>query len=286
MKIVKSPREAQTLVEEWRCQNQSMGFVPTMGALHEGHLALARRARAENTKFVASIFVNPIQFRPGEDLAKYPRPFARDCDLLESVGCDLLFAPTPETMYCDDSESQTFVEVKGLSARWEGAARPGHFRGVATVVAKLFNIARPHRAYFGEKDFQQLQIIKRMARDLNFDVEIVSCATVRESDGLALSSRNVYLSEEERAAAPALYRALVTGQKMVANGARDANRIAEKMHQNLASEPVLQLEYLAIVDSDSLEPIAELSDEKLARALVAVRAGSTRLIDNIALNPR
>jgi pantoate--beta-alanine ligase len=283
MKIIETPVEVQTLVEAWRGEKHQIGFVPTMGALHEGHLALARRARAENEKFVASIFVNPLQFRPNEDLAKYPRPFERDCELLEDAGCDLLFAPKPEVMYGKEGESRTFVEVEGVSALWEGAARPGHFRGVATVVAKLFNIVLPHRSYFGEKDFQQLQVLRRMTSDLNFPTEIVACSTVREEDGLALSSRNVYLDGVERAAAPAIYRALCTARDAVQNGECEVTKIVERMRATLASEPLLQVEYLCVVESTTLEPISEITPLQSARALIAVHAGNTRLIDNIEL---
>jgi pantoate--beta-alanine ligase len=283
MKIIETPREVQELCEQWRCDKETIGFVPTMGALHEGHLALFRRARDENSKIVASIFVNPIQFRAGEDLEKYPRPFERDCKLLQDLGCDIVFAPSREAMYGNDGDSQTFVEVEGLSTRWEGEVRPGHFRGVSTVVAKLFNIVRSQRAYFGEKDFQQLQIIKRMTRDLNFDVQIVACPTIRERDGLALSSRNVYLNAEERAAAPAIFRALSVGQSAACKGQRNAGELLQLMHSVLAKEPLLQQEYFAIVDCDSLQSLEELQIQKPARAIVAARAGSTRLIDNIEL---
>jgi pantoate--beta-alanine ligase len=283
MKIIETPREVQELCEQWRCEKQTIGFVPTMGALHQGHLALCRRAREENTKVVASIFVNPIQFRAGEDLEKYPRPFERDCELLRAEGCDLLFAPSREAMYGNDGDSQTFVEVAALSTLWEGEIRPGHFRGVSTVVAKLFNVARPHRAYFGEKDFQQLQIIKRMTRDLNFDLLIVACPTIREADGLALSSRNAYLNAEERAAAPAIFHALQTGQSAAAQGERDTRVLLQLMHGELEKERRLEQEYFAIVDCDSLQPINQLPVRQPARAIVAARAGSTRLIDNIEL---
>ena len=269
------------LTEAWRCQNLSIGFVPTMGALHEGHIALFRRARAENQKFVASIFVNPTQFLKGEDLEKYPRPFERDCSLLEQAGCDSLFFPAPEAMY--QSNASTMVEVESLSTQWEGASRPGHFRGVATIVAKLFNLVRAHRAYFGEKDFQQLKIIEALSRDLNFDVEVVACATVREADGLALSSRNEYLNRVERAAAPVIFRALQAAQTAVQDGEYSAVRLTQVIQETLRNEPLIVEEYSAIVDSNSLEPLEVLDPKKPARALIAARAGSTRLIDNVAL---
>lgn len=281
MTIIDSPQQMQALCEEWRRAEYSIGFVPTMGALHDGHLALCRRAREENQKFVASIFVNPIQFRPGEDLNKYPRPFERDCELLQAVGCDALFAPSHQTMY--PSQASTFVDVEKVSTRWEGESRPGHFRGVATVVAKLLNIVPAHRAYFGEKDFQQLKVIERMACDLNFNVVICPCETIREPDGLALSSRNIYLSPEDRTAAPVLYRALETGQDALREGERNVESLLHVMREVLQREPRILTEYLAVVDNDSFEPM-DIIQIKPARAIIAARAGSTRLIDNIALN--
>lgn len=284
MEIIESPRAMQLLGAEWNRAGQSTGFVPTMGALHQGHMELCRRARSENQNFVASIFVNSIQFRAGEDLAKYPRPFERDCELLQNAGCDTLFYPSQTSMYGDETgKSETFVEVEGVSTHWEGEVRPGHFRGVATVVAKLFNIAAPQRAYFGEKDFQQLKVIEHMTRDLNFAAEIIACPTLRETDGLAMSSRNVYLNREEREAAPVLFRALQAGQNAAAHGEKSASQLLQLMREILDSEPRVEVEYGAIVDSDSLEPIEFLSKEKPARALIAARAGSTRLIDNIEL---
>jgi pantoate--beta-alanine ligase len=282
MQIIESPREMQAVCKAWRRESTSVGFVPTMGALHEGHLALCRRARAENEKFAASIFVNPLQFRAGEDLEKYPRPFERDCRLLEEAGCDALFAPTQEAIY-GSGEMLTAVDVARLSTLWEGAARPGHFRGVTTIVAKLFNIVPADRAYFGEKDFQQLKIIERMTADLNFDTEIVPCETVREADGLALSSRNAYLNAQERAAAPALYRALRAAQSEARGGEASAKVLLQTMQQVVAAEPALSLDYATVVDTQTLEPIETVTKEKPARALIAARAGSTRLIDNLAL---
>jgi pantoate--beta-alanine ligase len=282
MKIIETPHAMQAQIEEWRAAGESIGFVPTMGALHAGHLSLVQKARAENSKAVASIFVNPTQFRPGEDLGKYPRPFERDCELLRGENCDAVFAPDEAAMYAGSTPA--FVEVEGISARWEGAARPGHFRGVTTIVAKLFNCVRAHRAYFGEKDFQQLKIIEAMARALFFETQIVPCPTVREADGLALSSRNVYLSKTERAAAPAIYRALCAAQTLAKNGERDARKIESAMREVLATEPILQPEYSAIVDSETLEPLQQINEKKPARALIAARAGSTRLIDNITIS--
>lgn len=278
MEIIKSPQAMQKLVESWRKKGGSIGFVPTMGALHRGHLALAEAARENNDRLVASIFVNPLQFAVGEDFDKYNRPFERDCELLEELGCDAVFSPDDAAMY--EGDSRTFVEVEALGAHWEGALRPSHFRGVTTVVAKLFNIVKPHRAYFGEKDFQQLRLIEQMVCDLNFDVKIVRQQTIRESDGLALSSRNVYLSEEERAAAPAIYRALLAGQQ-TALESNDASAVLASMHGVLSRSPVLKLEYVAVVDARTLEPLENINDRDV-RLLMAARAGSTRLIDNIA----
>jgi pantoate--beta-alanine ligase len=284
MEIIETPRAMQMLSQQWKRAGYSIGFVPTMGALHAGHVELCRCARTENSKFIASIFVNPLQFRAGEDLEKYPRPFERDRELLADSGCDALFFPSANSMYENNGEGgKTFVEVEGVSTRWEGEVRPGHFRGVATVVAKLFNIAGAHRAYFGEKDFQQLKIIEALARDLNFETEVVACPTIRESDGLALSSRNAYLNAEERAAAPIIYRALQVGQNAVVRGEKSTSQLLHFMRDELNREPRLQIEYLATVNSDSLEPIERLLREKPARALIAARAGSTRLIDNIEL---
>lgn len=281
MKIIESPCEMQRQVEAWRVAGETVGFVPTMGALHEGHLALVRRARLENTHAVTSIFVNPTQFRPGEDYEKYPRVLERDCELLQSIGCEVVFAPQKDAMYAE--KATTFVEVGVLGERWEGEIRPGHFRGVATIVAKLFNLVRAHRAYFGEKDFQQLKIIEAMAHDLNFETHVMSCPTVRESDGLALSSRNAYLSSSEREAAPAIYRALSAAQKIVADGETNVQKIAAVMQQVLGDEPRLQSEYAVVVDAQTLEPLERLADKKPARAMIAARAGNTRLIDNAAL---
>lgn len=281
MTTINSPQEMQRKTEAWRMSGETIGFVPTMGALHEGHLELVRRARKENSKVVTSIFVNPMQFRPGEDFEKYPRVLERDCELLQSNNCDLVFAPGKNAMV--DERATTFVEVGKLGEHWEGEIRPGHFRGVATIVAKLFNVVRAHRAYFGEKDFQQLKIIEAMTRDLNFEIEVVPCPTIRESDGLALSSRNAYLNAEDRAAAPAIFQALYAAQKLVANGESSAQKISGAMQKIIDAEPRLQREYSVVVDAQTLEPVEKLTQKKPARAMIAARAGSTRLIDNAAL---
>lgn len=291
MQIIESPREMQMLCAQWRCEQQSIGFVPTMGALHEGHLDLCRRARRDHQKFVASIFVNPLQFGVSEDLGKYPRPFERDCKLLEEVGCDALFAPPESEMYgqaqlthghAPPGVPNTFVEVTVLGEVWEGVARPGHMRGVTTVVSKLFNIVGPDAAYFGEKDYQQLKVIERMTSDLNFPTQIVPVPTVREADGLALSSRNAYLNAEERQAATALYRALTRAAEMAKNGQRDVAVLGREMHKICEAEPLVTIQYITIVDAETLAPIRVLEGNP-ARAMIAARVGNTRLIDNLAI---
>lgn len=253
-----------------------LGLVPTMGFLHAGHLSLVERAAADNASTAASIFVNPTQFGPQEDLASYPRDLARDLEMLEAAGTDLVWTPTPEAMYPDGF--QTWVEVEGLTRFLEGARRPGHFRGVATVVAKLFLAFQPQRAYFGQKDAQQALVIRRMAADLNFPVEVVVCPIVRESDGLAMSSRNTYLSPAERAAAPVLNRALIAAAEAFDRGERQAEKLRQAMLAALGAEPLAETEYVSVSDPDTLE---ELEGEVRAGVLsMAVRMGRTRLIDN------
>ena len=286
MRIAETPQEMQALSRSWRREGRTVGFVPTMGALHEGHLSLARAARAANDVFVASIFVNPLQFGSQEDLDKYERPFERDSRLLEEIGCDVLFAPSTEAMYGGGTArggSRTVVEVGELGEVLEGAARPGHFRGVATVVAKLFNVVAPDRAYFGEKDYQQLKLIERMVRDLFFDVEVIAVPTMREPDGLAMSSRNARLSLDERAAAATLSRALREGAALAQHGERDTARLVEGMSEVCEAQPLLDLQYVAVVDAETLEPLQRLGDGPAARALIAATVGGTHLIDNAAL---
>ncbi len=279
----------QERAQSWRCQGRAVGLVPTMGALHQGHLSLVRRARRENERVVASVFVNPTQFAPHEDLSRYPRPFEHDRDLLEASGVDVLFAPTPLGMYGVPSleewlrSAHASVEVSRLGEMWEGAARPGHLRGVATVVAKLFNVCGPTRAYFGEKDFQQLRVIERMVADLLFPLAVVAAPTVREPDGLALSSRNAYLTPEERGAAPVLFRAMQEGARLASHGERDVAVLGRAMQQLIEAEPRASLQYLAIVEPSGLEPLQILEAPGAARVLVAARLGSTRLIDNAPL---
>jgi pantoate--beta-alanine ligase len=254
----------------------TVGLVPTMGYLHEGHISLARRAREECDSVAASIFVNPTQFGANEDLSKYPRNLERDLHLLEAAGVDLVWTPTPEVMYPPDFG--TWVEVEGLTRPLEGAARPGHFRGVTTVVAKLFNAVQPQKAYFGQKDAQQAAVIRRMARDLNFPVEIVVCPTVREVDGLAMSSRNSYLSAEERQAATILFRALTAAMAAYERGERSAEVLRKIMAETIASEPRAQMQYVSAADYDMLEELQTVTGKTLLS--MAVLIGKTRLIDN------
>jgi len=262
-----------------RRAGKRQGFVPTMGALHEGHLSLIQAARAACDVVVVSIFVNPAQFGPNEDLAKYPRSFERDCELLEREGVELLFAPTVEEMYPADAE--TWVTVEGLSGKLDGRSRPGHFRGVTTVVAKLFHAVEPDAAFFGQKDAAQVAVIRRMVRDLNLAVEIVVCPIVREADGLAMSSRNAYLDPEQRKRALVLHRSLMRVQELVEAGERDVAKLLAAGREVFGGESSVRLDYFEIVDPDTLDPVADVS----GGALVAVAAyvWNTRLIDNIQL---
>jgi pantoate--beta-alanine ligase len=279
MRVCESIEEMRAACRVARGGGKRLGFVPTMGALHEGHLSLVRAARASCDVVAASIFVNPTQFGPNEDLAKYPRSFERDSELLEKEGVKLLFAPSVEEMY--PAEGVTWVTVEGLSDRLDGRSRPGHFRGVATVVAKLFHIVEPDAAFFGQKDAAQVANIRRMVRDLNFSVEIVACPIVREPDGLAMSSRNAYLDGQPRKQALALHRSLMRVKKCWDAGERDAARLAAAAREEFAGEKSVRLDYLEIVDPDSLERVENVA----GGALVAVAAfvGGTRLIDNILL---
>jgi pantoate--beta-alanine ligase len=267
----------RTEMELARARGAVVGLVPTMGFFHEGHLALMRQARKECGFVVVSLFVNPTQFGPGEDLAAYPRNFERDCELARREGVDAIFAPQPGEMYSENWS--TSVNVEGVSAGLCGASRPGHFRGVATVVSKLLNICRPDRAYFGLKDYQQVRVIETMIRDLNFDVQLVRCPIVREPDGLAMSSRNSYLSAAERAAATVLRRSLVEAGRRIEQGERDAAEAASGLRKMIESEPLAKVEYAEVVDPVSLQPLHEIAGEALLA--VAVRFGRTRLIDNL-----
>jgi pantoate--beta-alanine ligase len=267
-------------VREWRRQGgASLGLVPTMGYLHPGHLSLVARARRENDRVAASLFVNPTQFGPQEDLARYPRDLPRDQRLLEEVGCDVLFAPSVEEMYPPGFE--TTVDVGKIAAPLEGARRPGHFRAVATVVLKLFDIFLPDRAYFGEKDAQQLAVIRRLVRDLDLPVQVCGCPIVREADGLALSSRNRYLSPQERRAAPVLFRALCAARYRWAAGERDAEILRRVMADVLAREPLARVDYVSVADPDTLQERDHAHSPLLVS--MAVFFGSTRLIDNLRL---
>ena len=252
-----------------------------MGALHEGHLSLVRHARADDDTVVVSIFVNPTQFGPSEDLAHYPRDADRDLALLRDLGTDVVFMPPVEEVYPQGFD--THVEVEKLTQRLEGVSRPGHLRGVATVVTKLFNIVQPHRAYFGQKDAQQLAVVRRLARDLDLPVEVVGLPTVRELDGLAMSSRNAYLSPEERRAAPVFYRSLEAAQELWRSGVRDASLIRQRMNEVLASEPLAHVDYVSVADTETLEELEMV--ERSALVSLAVRIGKTRLIDNVTLSP-
>jgi pantoate--beta-alanine ligase len=281
MKICNTVANMRAASRAARLSEKRLGFVPTMGALHTGHLSLVRAAKAKCDLVAVSIFVNPLQFGPSEDLAKYPRTFDRDVALLKKEAVDILFAPSPDEMY--PAGAVTYVTVEGLSEKLCGESRPGHFRGVTTVVAKLFNIVEPDAAFFGQKDAAQTTIIRRMVRDLNLPVEIVVCPIVREPDGLAMSSRNAYLGPQERKSALALYRSLTEVKNRFDRGERSATTLVEAGGQVLKNEPGVRPEYFEIVDPTTLEPVQEV----VGSALVAVAAfaGKTRLIDNILLDP-
>ena len=279
MKTVVTIAELRSRLDADRAAGRTVGFVPTMGYLHDGHASLMRQARAETDVVVASIFVNPLQFGAGEDLDAYPRDLDRDTRLAEAAGVDLLFVPGADEMYPEPV--LTTVSVAQLSEPLEGASRPTHFAGVATVVAKLFAIVGPCRAYFGEKDFQQLALVRRMVRDLSFPVDVVGCQTARELDGLALSSRNTYLTREEREAAPVLYRALRAGVASILAGERDPAFVCSLMAQIIEAEPLARLDYAEVVDADSFRVPDPLAGN--LRLLAAVRFGRARLIDNVGV---
>jgi pantoate--beta-alanine ligase len=264
-----------------RAENRIVGLIPTMGALHEGHLALVKRAKLECLQVITSIFVNPKQFGPQEDLAKYPRTFDADAEKLAAAGVDAIFAPEPADVY--PHGFRTYVNVEGLSDRLEGRSRPGHFRGVATVVLKLFEIVQPDFAYFGRKDAQQVRIISQMARDLNLETQIVVCPIIREPDGLALSSRNAYLQPDERAAATVLHRALTAARDELAAGVRDTLQLQTTLRKVLQAEPQAAVDYAEIVDADTFEPVVRVA--RPCYAVLAVFIGKTRLIDNLYIGP-
>ncbi|MBI4208893.1 MAG: pantoate--beta-alanine ligase [Deltaproteobacteria bacterium] len=279
MKVVRDIAIMQKGAEQIRREGKRIAFVPTMGYLHDGHRALLREGRKKGDLLILSIFVNPIQFGPSEDLERYPRDWDRDCAIAREEGIDLLFAPEASSMY--PAHFQTTVHVEQVTQGLCGASRPGHFDGVSTVVAKLFNIVKPHVALFGEKDYQQLATLRRMVEDLNFDTEIVGVPTVRESDGLAMSSRNVYLSSDERKVATVLHRSLEEGLKQYRSGQREVPKLLHAIQKGICEEPKIQIDYLEIRDAESLEPISMI--ERKAVAAVAARIGKTRLIDNILI---
>ena len=276
MEKVYTIKEVREQVKAWKKEGLSVGLVPTMGYLHEGHASLIQKAVEQNDKVVVSVFLNPTQFGPTEDLEAYPRDFEADCKLCESIGAALVFHPEPSEMYASDF--CTWVDMDVLSKTLCGKSRPIHFRGVCTVVSKLFNIVTPDRAYFGQKDAQQLAIIRRMVRDLNMDIEIVGCPIVREEDGLAKSSRNTYLNPEERKAALVLSKAVGLGQELIQKGERNADVIVEKMKQLIEEEPLAKIDYVQAVDAISIQPVAEIKGTVLVA--MAVYIGKTRLIDN------
>ncbi|MCD7709728.1 MAG: pantoate--beta-alanine ligase [Clostridiales bacterium] len=276
MLICEKKSEVREQVNAWRRQGLSIGFVPTMGYLHEGHKSLMEAARRENDRVVVSIFVNPMQFGPTEDLESYPRDFDRDSALCEGVGVDLIFHPQPEEMYPEGFCS--YVDMNGLTGELCGKSRPTHFRGVQTVVLKFFNIVRPDRAYFGQKDAQQLSVIRRMALDLDLGIEIVGCPIVREEDGLAKSSRNTYLNEEEHQAALMLSRSLAEGKTLIEDGERDAGKIKSAIADIIAKEPLAKIDYVDVVDFENIVPVEKISGTVLVA--IAVYIGKTRLIDN------
>lgn len=277
MRIVSTVEEVREQVKEWRAEGFSVGLVPTMGYLHEGHKSLIDKAVRQNDKVVVSVFVNPIQFGPTEDLATYPRDIERDAALCENAGAALMFHPEKEDMYFDDF--CTYVDMENLTKGLCGKSRPTHFRGVCTVVSKLFNIVQPDRAYFGQKDAQQLAVVRRMVRDLNFDLEIIGCPIIREEDGLAKSSRNTYLSAEERKAAVVLHKSLEKGERMLRGGEKDAEKIKQAIREVILAEPLAKIDYVEVVDFDTLESV-ETADGEVLTA-IAVYIGKTRLIDNV-----
>lgn len=277
--MLKLIEEIDEMREQRKKLRGKVGFVPTMGYLHAGHIALAERAKTENKIVVVSIYVNPTQFGPKEDFKTYPRDLDRDLAMLSAAGVDMVFAPMDEEMYPDDFS--TWVDVEKVTDRLEGALRPGHFTGVATVVAKLFNIVQPTKAYFGEKDAQQVVVIKRMVADLNMNLEIVIVPTVREADGLAMSSRNIYLNPEERKTSTVLYKALTLAQQQFASGERDAEKLRQAMKDLIEKEPLAKIDYISVAHPDSLTELDKIEGSALAS--LAVRFGKTRLIDNVSL---
>jgi pantoate--beta-alanine ligase len=281
MITARQPAELRQAIRAWRSDGHTIGFVPTMGALHAGHLALVERSCQLASTTVVSVFVNPTQFGPGEDFDSYPRDVDGDAEMLAEHGCDLLFLPSVETIYPENH--CTYVYVEAPSQGMEGKQRPGHFRGVATVVTKLFNLVQPDLAVFGEKDAQQLAVIQQLVRDLHIPVEIVAHPTVRENDGLAMSSRNAYLSPDERRAAAVLYRALSDARRHFDEGERSVYRLKQALRSTLGTEPAAEIDYAEVVDADNFQPIDQV--EGRAVIPIAVRLGHTRLLDNIRIDP-
>ena len=279
MIIAQTVAEVRAQVRQKKKEGCSIGLVPTMGYLHEGHASLAKQSVSCCDKTVASVFVNPIQFGPSEDLLSYPRDFQHDCALLEEIGVDLVFHPSPEEMYAPDF--CTYVEMEHLTTQLCGKSRPGHFRGVCTVVSKLFHIVQPDKAFFGEKDAQQLAVIRRMVRDLSFDIEIIGCPIVREADGLAKSSRNTYLNAEERQAALILSQSILLGKKLVEQGERNGLALTNALKANIETEPLARVDYVEVVDGITMQPIEHLQGKILVA--MAVFIGKTRLIDNFSV---
>jgi pantoate--beta-alanine ligase len=282
MEIIRTISWMKETARQARAENHVVGFIPTMGALHEGHLSLIRRAKADCSRLYASIFLNPMQFGPSEDLSKYPRTFERDVEQLKSAGVDVLFAPDAKEIY--PAGFRSYVNVEGLSDRLEGKSRPGHFRGVATVVLKLFEIVQPQFAYFGRKDAQQVRILQQMAGDLNLNTEIVVCPIVREPDGLALSSRNTYLDPDERRGATVLHHALDAARRELGAGTRDSLQLQTAIRSVLSNEPLARADYIEIVDAETFEPVAGIAARPVY-VLLAVFVGKTRLIDNLLIEP-
>lgn len=283
MIIANTISQVRDQIRQWRREGLTVGLVPTMGYLHEGHGSLVGKAAEDCDRVVASVFVNPTQFAPGEDLASYPRDFERDCEILEKQGCSMVFHPSVDEMYPDgNGKTDTYIEIlNDMPKQLCGRTRPNHFRGVCTVVGKLFNIVLPDKAYFGEKDAQQLAIIRRMVRDLSYGIEIVGCPIVREPDGLAKSSRNIHLKPDERKAAAVLYRSLKIAEEMASDGEKSSKTVTDAVRAEIEKEPLAEVEYVSAVDSLSMEPVEMVGKGTLIA--IAVRIGQTRLIDNCVL---
>ena len=276
MKVTTTIKETREMIKAWKREGLSVGLVPTMGYLHEGHASLVKKCREENDRVVVSVFVNPTQFGPNEDLEDYPRDFERDCAICEAEGADLIFHPEPSEMYDD---ACAYVSINTLSDTLCGQSRPIHFKGVCTVVSKLFNIVTPDNAYFGQKDAQQLAIIKKMVKDLNFDIRIVGCPIIREEDGLAKSSRNTYLNAEERKAALCLHRSVLCGQEIIKPG-MDSEALLTEMKTVIEAEPLAKIDYVSVVDALTMQPVDKIEADVLVA--MAVYVGKTRLIDNFS----